>query len=82
MSIWTELTCFLASVCLLSSIGVCLRCFPTSFADICLKGPLDVYLDQPNISFLASVCLIGLIGVCLNWFPPFLFCQCLSGGTC
>ena len=28
MSVWTELTCLLASVCLMSSIGVCPKCFP------------------------------------------------------
>ena len=28
MSVWTELACFLASVFLVSSIGVCLKCFP------------------------------------------------------
>ena len=55
--------------------------FPNVFCRICLKGSLDVSLDQPNI-FLACVCLMGLIGVCLSWFSPFLFCQCLSGGTC
>ena len=33
MSIWTELACFLASIFLVSSIGVCLKCFPTSFAE-------------------------------------------------
>ena len=32
MSVWTELACFLASIFLVSSIGVCLKCFPTSFA--------------------------------------------------
>ena len=58
-----------------------LEVFPNVFCQICLKGSLDVFPDQPNI-FLASVCLMGLISVCLSWFSPVSFCQCLLWGTC
>ena len=67
MSIWTELACLLASIFLVSSIGVCLEVFPNVFCQVCLKVSLDVFLDQPNI-FLASVCPVGLISVCPSWF--------------
>ena len=50
--------------------------FPNVFCQVCLKGSLDVFPDQPNI-FLASICLMGLISVCLSWFSPVSFCQCL-----
>ena len=57
-----------ASVFLMGSIGVCLKCFPTSFADICLKGPLDVYLDQPNI--FSCQCLSDGFDRCLSELVP------------
>ena len=61
------------------------RCLPRSVSQrllpICLKGSLDVFLDQPNV-FLVCVCLMGLINVCPSWFSPVSFCQCLLWGTC
>ena len=67
------------------SFGEFNRClpevFPNVFCQICLKGSLDVFPDQPNI-FLASVCLMGLISVCPSWFSPVSLCQCLLWGTC
>ena len=39
MSVWTELACFLASVCLMSSIGVCLKCFPLLVCQYLSSGP-------------------------------------------
>ena len=56
MSIWTEPNISFCK-CLSDGFNRCLpEVFPNAFwAGICLKGPLDVYLDQPNISFLASV---------------------------
>ena len=38
MSIWTELACFLASIYLVSSIGVCLKCFPLLFCQYLSNG--------------------------------------------
>ena len=39
MSVWTELACFLASVFLVSSIGVCLKCFPLLVCQYLSSGP-------------------------------------------
>ena len=39
MSVWTELTCLLASVCLMSSIGVCPKCFPLLVCQYLSSGP-------------------------------------------
>ena len=71
MSAWTEPECFSCQYFLVISIGVLPEVFPSVFCQICLKGSLDVFLDQPNI-FLACVCLMGLVSVCLSWFSPFL----------
>ena len=52
MSVWTEPECF-SCQCLSSGVNWCLpEVFPNVFCRICLKGSLDVSLDQPNI-FLA-----------------------------
>ena len=78
--VWTNPT----SSCqyLSSEFNRCLpEVFPNVFCQICLKGSLDVFPDQPNI-FLACVCLMGLISVCPSWFSPVSFCQCLLWGTC
>ena len=51
MSIWTELVCFLVSIFLVSSIDVCLKCFPTSFAKSIWRDPLMSFWINP-MSFL------------------------------
>ena len=63
MSAWTEPECFSCQYFLVISIGVLPEVFPSVFCQICLKGSLDVFLDQPKI-FLACICLMGLISVC------------------
>ena len=70
MSILTEPKCFFsASVCLLGSICVCLNWSPMFlFANICLKGPVGVYLDHPNISFCK--CLSDWFDRCLSELVP------------
>ena len=60
--------------CLARSVSQCLL-------PICLKGSLDVFLDQPNV-FLPSVCLMCLISVYPSWFSPVSFCQCLLWEPC
>ena len=46
MSAWTELACLLASIFLVSSIGVCLKCFPLLVCQCLSSGPLGFYLDS------------------------------------
>ena len=76
---WTRVS---SCRCLSSEFNQCLpEVFPNVCRQICLKGSLDVFLDQPNV-FLSSVCLMGLISVCPSWFSPVSFCQCLLWGTC
>ena len=81
MSSRTELVCLLADIFLVSSIDVLPEVSPNVFCQICLKGSLDVFLDQPNV-FLPSVCLMGLISVYPSWFSPVSFCQCLLWQPC
>ena len=45
MSVWTELTCLLASVCLMSSIGVCPKCFPLLVCR-CLSSGATWFLSE------------------------------------
>ena len=88
MSVWTELC---VCQCLSRELSRCLsEESPDVSCQICLREPLDVFLDQPG------VCLVGLIGgltelvltclsasvcgenpanVCLDWIH--LSCQCL-----
>ena len=87
MSIWTELACLLASIFLVSSIGVCLKCFPTSYAkSVCPFLPMPVMRNLLMSTWielaclLASIFLVSSIGVCLKCFP-LLVCQCLSSGA-
>ena len=46
LSVWTELACLLASIFLVSSIGVCLKCFPLLVCQCLSSGPLDFYLGS------------------------------------
>ena len=50
MSIWTELACLLASIFLVSSIGVCLKCFPLLVCQCLSSGPLGFLLKRDNRS--------------------------------
>ena len=63
MSVWTELACFLASVFLVSSIGVCLKCFPLLVCQ---------YLSSGTTWFLSGFFLKSSIGVFLICCPAFL----------
>ena len=63
MSIWTELACFLASVCLMSSIGVCLKGFPLLVCQ---------YLFSGATWFLSGFFLKSSIDVFLICCPAFL----------
>ena len=75
MSIWTELACFLASIFLVSSIGVCLECFPTFFAKSVWRDHLMSSWINP-ISFLSvSVWWVWSIIV---WTGSHRFCLPMS----
>ena len=50
MSAWTELACLLASIFLVSSIGVCLKCFPLLVCQCLSSGPLGFLLKRDNRS--------------------------------
>ena len=50
MSVWTELACLLASIFLVSSIGVCLKCFPLLVCQCLSSGPLGFLLKRDNRS--------------------------------
>ena len=69
MSARTELTCLLASVCLVSSIDVCPKCFPTSVANLsegitwCLPGSTQC-LSCLRLSDGFDQCLSELILTC------------------
>ena len=63
MSVWTELACFLASVFLVSSIGVCLKCFPLLVCQCLSSGATW---------FLSGFFLKSSIGVFLICCPAFL----------
>ena len=65
MSAWTEPECFSCQYFLVISICVLPEVYPSVLCQICLKGSLDVFLDQPNI-FLACVCLFLPIYVVRN----------------
>ena len=88
MSIWTELACLLASIFLVSSIGVCSKCFPLLVCQCLSSGPLD---------FLSGF-LLKRDNRCLSKLSPSVseqsyskglksFCQsvslvCLDGSPC
>ena len=50
MSAWTELACILASIFLVSSIGVCLKCFPLLVCQCLSSGPLGFLLKRDTRS--------------------------------
>ena len=51
MSAWTELACLLASIFLVSSIGVCLKCFPLLVCQCLSSGPLGFLLKRASRRF-------------------------------
>ena len=63
MSTWTELACLLASIFLVSSIGVCLKCFPTSFAESVWRDHLMSSRINPISFLLVSVWWVWSVSV-------------------
>ena len=66
----------LASVCLVNPIGVCLKCFPTSYAGsivsflpMSVRRNLLMSVWTELACFLASIFLVSSIGVCPKCFP-------------
>ena len=51
MSAWTELACLLASIFLVSSIGVCLKCFPLLVCQCLSSGSLGFLLKRASRRF-------------------------------
>ena len=80
MSIWTEpcVSFLSASVWGFQSVSALTgaKCFLS--ASVCLKGPMDVFLDWTQI-FLSVLGLSARFKLCLLWLVPnFLLCRCLS----
>ena len=83
MSAWTELACLFASIFLVSSIGVCLKCFPLLVCQ-CLSSGVTWFLSEfflKGLSLLISVseqsCLKGLRSFCQS-----VSLVCLDGSPC
>ena len=70
ISVWIELACLLCQCLLVSSIDVCLKCFPTSFANLsegitwCLPGS-TLCLSCKRLSNGFDQCLSELVLTCL-----------------
>ena len=79
MSAWIELACLLGSIFLVSSIGVCLKCFPPLVCQCLSSGSLGFLLRRASRRFsrlLPSVSQQSYLSGCFpcfwwSWYPIF-----------